>query len=112
MGEGNEEREAMSASTGAPCGDAGDGQQGGGGGEVIGCYRGHRLGTWLVKEHSFCLWTYCLSVVVPGAGFIGIVLLSRCTTQFLKSPFFISLNNVETNSQMQSDLALNRLATL
>lgn len=38
----------MSASIGAPCGDAGDGEQGGGGGEVTGCYRGHRL----AKEHS------------------------------------------------------------
>lgn len=35
----------MAASIGAPCRDAGDGERGGGGGGVTGCYRGHRLGT-------------------------------------------------------------------
>lgn len=34
----------MAASIGAPCRDAGDGERGGGGGGVTGCYRGHRLG--------------------------------------------------------------------
>lgn len=51
-----------SASTGAPTGDAGDGEQGGGGGEVTGCYGGcggHRPGTGLAKEQFVCLRT-CL----------------------------------------------------
>lgn len=40
-----------SASTGAPTGDAGDGEQGGGGGEVTGCYGsgGAQTGHWAGK---------------------------------------------------------------
>lgn len=60
MGLGRESAKGgTSASTGAPTGDAGDGEQGGGGGEVTGCYGGggHRLGTGQAKEQSVRLWT-------------------------------------------------------
>lgn len=43
MGRERERRKGgMAASTGAPCRAARDGEQGGGGGEVTGCYRGQK----------------------------------------------------------------------
>lgn len=62
MGEGG-----TSASNGAPCRDAGDGERGGGGGEVTGCYRGHRLGTAGKGAFPPSVDMQCLSPVMHKA---------------------------------------------
>lgn len=73
----------MAASTGAPCRDAGDGEQGGGVAGLQGATGGRERGTgWarLAKEQSLRLWTRSVSArryTKPGggrAGFTGIII--------------------------------------
>lgn len=60
----------MAASTGAPCRDARDGEQGGGVEGLQGATGGKERGTgwaWLSKEHFLGLW---ISRVSPGTQFV------------------------------------------
>lgn len=80
----------MAASNGAPCRDAGDGEQGGGGGGVTGCYRGHRLGMAGKGAFPPSVDKQCLSSVMHKAGGCraGFIVVNIKNFSFLSSVFF------------------------